>query len=152
MDTSCGSFTIKLDVKDSPHTTASFVSLARSGFYDDTTFHRIVPGFVIQGGCPEGSGRGGPGYKLEDEPVQIDRAPTPEAALLTGEADRVLDSALEELSEDRRAALMMRLDHQLSYGEIGLAMGWPLQKVKNEIHRARLQLRARILGYLEGVA
>jgi RNA polymerase sigma-70 factor (ECF subfamily) len=92
------------------------------------------------------------GPRLEDEPVQVDRAPTPEAALLSGEADRVLDSALGELSEDRRAALLMRLDHQLSYGEIGQAMGWPLQKVKNEIHRARLQLRARILGYLEGAA
>ncbi len=92
------------------------------------------------------------GPQLDDQPVQVDRAPTPEAALLTREADRVLDNALEELSEDRRAALLMRLDHQLSYGEIGQAMGWPLQKVKNEIHRARLQLRARILGYLEGVA
>jgi peptidyl-prolyl cis-trans isomerase B (cyclophilin B) len=68
VDTSCGSFTIKLDVKDSPHTTASFVSLARSGFYDNTTFHRIVPGFVIQGGDPTASGAGGPGYSVVDKP------------------------------------------------------------------------------------
>ena len=66
--TSCGSFTILLAVKTSPHTTASFVSLARSHFYDDTTFHRIVPGFVIQGGDPTATGSGGPGYSVVDRP------------------------------------------------------------------------------------
>lgn len=90
------------------------------------------------------------GPQLEDEPVLVDAAPTPEAALLTGEADRVLSGALETLGEERRAALLMRIDHGLGYGEIGDALGWPLQKVKNEIHRARLQLRARLAGYLEG--
>ncbi len=84
-----------------------------------------------------------------DEPVQVDRAPTPEAALLSGEADSVLDKALSELNEERRAALLMRIDHGLGYGDIADAMGWPLQKVKNEIHRARLQLRERLAGYLE---
>lgn len=92
------------------------------------------------------------GPQLDEEPVQVDRAPTPEAALLAGEADKVLDGALKDLSEDRRAALLMRLDHGLGYGEIAEAMGWPLQKVKNEIHRARLQLRSRLATYLEGVA
>ena len=92
------------------------------------------------------------GPRMDDEPVQVDRAPTPEAALLGREADQVLDVALKDLSEDRRAALLMRLDHGLGYGEIAAAMGWPLQKVKNEIHRARLQLRARLSTYLEGVA
>jgi len=82
------------------------------------------------------------------EPVQIDRAPSPEAALLGAEADRVLEGALEQLSADRRAALLMRLDHGLGYGDIAEAMGWPLQKVKNEIHRARLQLRERLAEYL----
>lgn len=67
-DTSCGDFTVRLDVGQSPRTTASFASLARSGFYDDTTFHRIVPGFVIQGGDPTGTGTGGPGYKTRDRP------------------------------------------------------------------------------------
>jgi cyclophilin family peptidyl-prolyl cis-trans isomerase len=66
--TSCGSFTIRLSVKLSPHLTASFVSLARSKFYDDTTFHRIIPGFVIQGGDPSGTGTGGPGYSTVDPP------------------------------------------------------------------------------------
>jgi peptidyl-prolyl cis-trans isomerase B (cyclophilin B) len=62
MQTNCGSFTIRLAVKTSPETTASFASLARKGFFDGTVFHRIVPGFVIQGGDPTGTGQGGPGY------------------------------------------------------------------------------------------
>jgi cyclophilin family peptidyl-prolyl cis-trans isomerase len=66
--TTCGSFTVKLSVKISPHTTASFVSLARSKFYDETFFHRIIPGFVIQGGDPTGTGTGGPGYSVADTP------------------------------------------------------------------------------------
>jgi peptidyl-prolyl cis-trans isomerase B (cyclophilin B) len=66
--TSCGDITIRLDLKDSPTTSASFVSLSRSGFYDKTIFHRIVPGFVIQGGDPTGTGNGGPGYTTVDKP------------------------------------------------------------------------------------
>jgi RNA polymerase sigma-70 factor, ECF subfamily len=92
--------------------------------------------------------RDGPTPEPEAEPLQIDSGPTPEAMLLSGEADRVLEGALEDLSEERRTALLMRLDHGLGYGDIASAMGWPLQKVKNEIHRARLQLRARLAGYL----
>jgi peptidyl-prolyl cis-trans isomerase B (cyclophilin B) len=68
LETSCGDITIQVDQKTSPKTAASFVSLARSGFYDDTVFHRIVPGFVIQGGDPTGSGTGGPGYSVRDVP------------------------------------------------------------------------------------
>jgi peptidyl-prolyl cis-trans isomerase B (cyclophilin B) len=68
--TSCGSFTIRLDQKLSPNTTASFAALVRKGFYDDTTFHRIVPGFVIQGGDPLGTGQGTPGYSTRDVPPQ----------------------------------------------------------------------------------
>jgi peptidyl-prolyl cis-trans isomerase B (cyclophilin B) len=64
--TSCGSFTIRLDQRTSPHATASFASLAPRGFFDDTIFHRIVPGFVIQGGDPTASGTGGPGYSTRD--------------------------------------------------------------------------------------
>ncbi len=69
-ETSCGDFTVTLDVKGAPSTAASFASLARSGFYDDTIFHRIVPGFVIQGGDPTGTGMGGPGYSTVDKPAQ----------------------------------------------------------------------------------
>jgi peptidyl-prolyl cis-trans isomerase B (cyclophilin B) len=66
--TNCGSFTVTLDQKLAPKTTASLVSLARQGFYDDTVFHRIVPGFVIQGGDPTQTGGGGPGYQTVDRP------------------------------------------------------------------------------------
>ena len=68
LETNCGDITIRLDQKASPRTAASFVSLAKSGFYDDTVFHRIVPGFVIQGGDPTGTGTGGPGYSTRDAP------------------------------------------------------------------------------------
>ncbi len=74
----------------------------------------------------------------DGEPMRVDSAPTPEA--------------LADLSAERRAALLMRLDHGLAYGDIAAAMGWTLQKVKNEIHRARLQLRERLASYLEGAA
>jgi len=68
VETSCGTFEIALDVKRAPKTAASFVSLARKDFYESTTFHRIVPGFVIQGGDPLGTGRGGPGYTVVEAP------------------------------------------------------------------------------------
>ena len=68
MQTNCGSFTIDLAVKSAPATTASFVSLVDKGFYDKTIFHRIVPGFIIQGGDPTASGMGGPGYSTVDKP------------------------------------------------------------------------------------
>jgi peptidyl-prolyl cis-trans isomerase B (cyclophilin B) len=66
MTTTCGAFTIRLDQRTSPQATASFASLARNGFFDDTIFHRIVPGFVIQGGDPTATGTGGPGYSTRD--------------------------------------------------------------------------------------
>jgi peptidyl-prolyl cis-trans isomerase B (cyclophilin B) len=65
-----GAIVMELDPALAPQTVNNFVSLARDGFYKNLTFHRIVPEFVIQGGCPEGSGRGGPGYKFADEPVK----------------------------------------------------------------------------------
>jgi peptidyl-prolyl cis-trans isomerase B (cyclophilin B) len=67
-DTSCGTFVVTLDVGSAPATAASLVSLAKAGFYDDTIFHRIVPGFVIQGGDPTQTGTGGPGYSTVDAP------------------------------------------------------------------------------------
>jgi peptidyl-prolyl cis-trans isomerase B (cyclophilin B) len=68
LETSCGDITIRLDQKTSPRTAASFASLVTQGFYDGTVFHRIVPGFVIQGGDPTGQGSGGPGYSVRDKP------------------------------------------------------------------------------------
>jgi len=66
--TNLGSFDIRLDVGDSPCTTSSFAALVRKHFFDGTRFHRIVPGFVIQGGDPTATGTGGPGYSVRDVP------------------------------------------------------------------------------------
>ena len=65
-----GDIVLDLDPQLAPNTVNNFVALARQGYYDGLTFHRVVPQFVIQGGDPEGSGRGGPGYRFADEPVQ----------------------------------------------------------------------------------
>jgi peptidyl-prolyl cis-trans isomerase B (cyclophilin B) len=66
-ETSRGPIVITLDAKAAPKTVNNFVTLARDGFYDGLNFHRVIADFMVQGGCPEGSGRGGPGYKFEDE-------------------------------------------------------------------------------------
>src|SRR5450432_253797 len=73
--TARGDIVIALDPKRAPKSVNNFVFRARDGFYDGLTFHRVVDDFVIQGGCPEGTGRGGPGYKFEDEPVQGEYEP-----------------------------------------------------------------------------
>ena len=62
-----GPIKVELYPDKAPLTVANYVNLARRGFYDGLNFHRVIPDFMIQGGCPEGSGRGGPGYKFEDE-------------------------------------------------------------------------------------
>ena len=67
-ETNCGSFTIAMDEATGGLSAASFVQLAQDGFYKDTYFHRIAPGFVIQGGDPTGTGTGGPGYTTKDPP------------------------------------------------------------------------------------
>ncbi len=68
IETSCGDFEITLDAERAPRTGGSFVSLARTRFFDDGVFHRIVPDFVIQGGDPTGTGMGGPGYSVTEAP------------------------------------------------------------------------------------
>ncbi len=67
LTTSEGSIEIELFPDDAPKTVANFVKLASEGFYDGLIFHRVIPDFMIQGGCPQGIGTGGPGYKFEDE-------------------------------------------------------------------------------------
>ena len=65
--TSEGSIELELFPNEAPKTVENFTTLARDGFYDGLTFHRVIPEFMIQGGCPEGTGSGGPGYQFEDE-------------------------------------------------------------------------------------
>src|SRR6201991_3415693 len=67
MTTSEGPITIELFDEDAPKTVANFKKLAGDGFYDGLIFHRVIPDFMIQGGCPQGTGTGGPGYTFEDE-------------------------------------------------------------------------------------
>jgi len=68
--TNKGDIHLELNPAEAPMTVNNFVVLARDGYYDGVTFHRVVPRFVIQGGDPTGSGSGGPGYKFQDEPVK----------------------------------------------------------------------------------
>ena len=67
METSKGKLTIELFEKDAPNTVKNFIDLANKGFYNGLSFHRVIPDFMIQGGCPEGTGTGGPGYKIKCE-------------------------------------------------------------------------------------
>lgn len=66
-DTDRGAIKVELYPDKAPLTVANFVNLAKRGFYDGLNFHRVIPDFMIQGGCPQGTGTGGPGYKFEDE-------------------------------------------------------------------------------------
>jgi peptidyl-prolyl cis-trans isomerase B (cyclophilin B) len=67
IETSKGTMVLELFDDDAPNTVANFVKLSESGFYDGLAFHRVIPDFVIQGGCPKGDGTGGPGYKINCE-------------------------------------------------------------------------------------
>ena len=65
--TSKGDIKMRLFADKTPATVANFVNLAKRGYYDGLTFHRVIPDFMVQGGCPHGTGTGGPGYRFEDE-------------------------------------------------------------------------------------
>ncbi|PJB16672.1 MAG: peptidyl-prolyl cis-trans isomerase [Flavobacteriales bacterium CG_4_9_14_3_um_filter_32_8] len=67
ISTAKGDMTVEFYEKDAPKTVANFTTLAKKGFYDGLTFHRVIPDFVIQGGCPNGTGTGGPGYAIDCE-------------------------------------------------------------------------------------
>lgn len=67
METAKGTMTIELYDKETPVTVENFINLSKSGFYDGLTFHRVIPDFMVQGGCPRGNGTGGPGYKIKCE-------------------------------------------------------------------------------------
>ncbi|MEE3381391.1 MAG: peptidylprolyl isomerase [Succiniclasticum sp.] len=66
-ETSMGNFKCRLDTKNAPLTTKNFIDLSKKGFYNGLTFHRVIDGFMIQGGDPKGNGTGGPGYTIKDE-------------------------------------------------------------------------------------
>jgi cyclophilin family peptidyl-prolyl cis-trans isomerase len=68
LHTNHGAIELELFEEDAPKTVDNFVKLSKEGFYDGITFHRVIPDFMIQGGCPRGDGTGGPGYQFEDEP------------------------------------------------------------------------------------
>jgi peptidyl-prolyl cis-trans isomerase B (cyclophilin B) len=86
-DTNCGSFTVTLDPELGGLSAASFAQLADSGFYENTFFHRIAPGFVIQGGDPTGTGTGGPGYTTRDAPGSDAQYPKYTVAMAKGAAE-----------------------------------------------------------------
>lgn len=67
IETAKGTIRLNLHDERTPKTVANFCNLVRRGFYDGLSFHRVIPNFMVQGGCPEGSGRGGPGYRFADE-------------------------------------------------------------------------------------
>jgi peptidyl-prolyl cis-trans isomerase B (cyclophilin B) len=67
LDTSAGKMTLEFFPEKAPGHVKNFVDLAQKGFYDGTVFHRVIAGFMIQGGCPDGNGRGGPGYQIKAE-------------------------------------------------------------------------------------
>jgi cyclophilin family peptidyl-prolyl cis-trans isomerase len=68
LHTTHGEIELELFAEDAPKTVENFVRLSREGFYDGLAFHRVIPDFMVQGGCPRGDGTGGPGYEFEDEP------------------------------------------------------------------------------------
>jgi peptidyl-prolyl cis-trans isomerase B (cyclophilin B) len=77
MRTNKGDIKLQLFADKAPVTVANFVNLAKRGYYDGLLFHRVIPNFMIQGGCPQGSGTGGPGYRFEDECTPELRHETP---------------------------------------------------------------------------
>jgi peptidyl-prolyl cis-trans isomerase B (cyclophilin B) len=87
VDTSCGPFDIRLDTAGFPKTVNSFVYLAKKGFYDDTIFHRIVPHFVVQGGDPLETGKGGPGYTVTEKPPPATTYTMGTVAMAKGEVE-----------------------------------------------------------------
>ena len=121
--------------------------IARNVFREQVRARRnpAAPGMIAAFSAGSDPDSLGPLYDGAD----VDPGPTPEGLLMGREADRLLAEALDELPEERRAALLLRIDHGLDYEEIRSVLGWSIVKVKNEIHRARLTLRTRLRGYLD---
>ena len=139
-DTSCGTFTVTLDPASAPKTARSLVALAESGYFDATIFHRVVPGFVIQGGDPTQTGGGGPGYSTVDVPasdakytkgvVAMAKSPT-EAAGTSGSQFFVVTGADAGLTPDYAIVgeITEGMDTVMRIDALGVGDGPPSQTV-----------------------
>lgn len=116
-----GSITLKIEADLSPIAAGNFVALASCGFYDGVTFHRLVPGFVIQGGDPDGTGTGGPGYTIKDEPVTAQYQRGTVAMARTADPDSVGSQFFIVLDDAAAEALSYYNTYQI-IGEVTAGM------------------------------
>jgi cyclophilin family peptidyl-prolyl cis-trans isomerase len=108
-----GAIAIKIEADLSPIAAGNFVALAGCGYYDGVVFHRVVPGFVIQGGDPTGTGTGGPGYEIQDEPVTATYSRGSVAMARTSEPNSVGSQFFVVLDDAARAALASANTYQI---------------------------------------
>jgi len=113
VETDKGTFAIKVDGELSPIAAGNFVALAECAYYDGVVFHRVVPGFVIQGGDPTGTGTGGPGYTIKDEPVTATYGRGTVAMARTSEPDSVGSQFFVVLDDAARDALASYNTYQI---------------------------------------
>jgi cyclophilin family peptidyl-prolyl cis-trans isomerase len=113
LETTEGPIAITVEADLSPIAAGNFVALAGCGFYDGVVFHRVVPGFVIQGGDPTGTGTGGPGYTIKDEPVTTDYSRGTVAMARTPAPDSVGSQFFIVLDDDARASLAQANTYQI---------------------------------------
>jgi len=121
METTEGTITIALDADLSPIAVGNFAALAACGYYDGVVFHRTVPGFVIQGGDPTGTGTGGPGYTIEDEPVTTDYGRGTVAMARTAAPDSV-GSQFFIVTDDAAAGALSSANTYQIIGEVTAGM------------------------------
>jgi peptidyl-prolyl cis-trans isomerase B (cyclophilin B) len=113
IDTDLGSMTLAIEADLSPIAAGNFVALAGCGFYDGVVFHRLVPGFVIQGGDPDGSGTGGPGYSIQDEAVTAEYGRGVVAMARTPQPNSVGSQFFIVLDDGARGALESANTYQI---------------------------------------
>lgn len=121
LDTDAGAIAVKVEADLSPIAAGNFVALASCGYYDGTPFHRLVPDFVIQGGDPTGTGTGGPGYEIQDEPVTTPYHRATVAMARTAAPNSVGSQFFIVLSEDAQGALAQANTYQI-IGEVTAGM------------------------------
>lgn len=127
--TELGSIEVELFTESAPVATENFINLAREGYFNGVVFHRLVPGFVIQGGDPQGTGRGGPGYNIQDEPVVGDYVRGIVAMARTSQPDSqgsqffiVLDDLRQRLDEAGGYAIFGRVTQGMEAADAIAAM------------------------------